>query len=125
MRLLLDTHIFLWAVSGAPRLRAAARQLIESAEVVHVSAASIWEVAIKARLGKIQADPDALVEAIAASGFVELPVRARHASEVAALPAHHHDPFDRLLLAQALVEPLHLLTADPVLPAYSDLVLMA
>jgi PIN domain nuclease of toxin-antitoxin system len=124
MRLLLDTHIFLWAVAGSPQLKPAARRLIESADEVYVSAASIWEVAIKARLGKIEVDPKDLAEAIAASGFVELPVTAAHAAGVAHLDLHHNDPFDRLLVAQALAEPLRLLTVDAVLAKYSDIVLL-
>lgn len=124
MRLLLDTHIFLWAVAGSPKLKAPARRLIEAAEEVHVSAASIWEVAIKARLGKISADPDELAAAIEPSGFLELPVRASHAAGLGALASHHNDPFDRLLLAQALHEPLRLVTADAVLARYSDLVIL-
>lgn len=125
MRLLLDTHVFLWAVAGSASLKPAARRIIESAERVHVSAASIWEIAIKARLGKIDAEPGALVAAIDDSGFVELPVTAAHAAGVAALPSHYGDPFDRLLLAQALSEPLRLLTADAALARYSDLVVLA
>lgn len=124
MRLLLDTHVFLWAVAGSPRLAPPTRRLIEQADEVHVSAASIWEVAIKARLGKIAADPAELAAAIADSGFRELPVSAAHAAGVATLPAHHHDPFDRLLVAQALAEPLRLLTADTQLARYTDLVLL-
>ena len=122
MRLLLDTHIFLWAVAGSRLLKPAARRAIQAADQVYVSAASIWEVAIKARLGKIKADPDALVAAIEASGFLELPVRAAHAAVVAGLAPHHNDPFDRLLVAQAMVEPLRLLTADAVLARYTDIV---
>jgi PIN domain nuclease of toxin-antitoxin system len=125
MRLLLDTHIFLWAVQGNARLKASARQMIEGADAVYVSAASLWEVAIKSALGKIDADPDELVAAIDASGFIELPVRAIHAAGVARLPVLHTDPFDRLLIAQALAEPLKLLTADPMLAQYSNLVVMA
>ena len=87
-----------------------------------MSAASIWEAAIKIRLGKLDADPDELVEAIGRSGFVELPVRASHAAAVALLPPHHADPFDRLLVAQARCEPLHLLTADATLVRYGELV---
>ena len=124
MRLLLDTHIFLWAVAGSPLLKAAARRTIQSADQVYVSAASIWEVAIKAPLGKITADPDELVAAIEASGFVELPVRAAHAAGVARLAPHHHDPFDRLLVAQAIAEPLKLLTADATLARYSNIVML-
>lgn len=124
MRVLLDTHIFLWAVAGSPSLKAAARRQIESAEAAYVSAASIWEIAIKARLGKIEADADELVGAIEDSGFIELPVRAAHAAGVARLPPLHNDPFDRLLVAQAMAEPLRLLTADPVLGQYSELVML-
>ena len=124
MRLLLDTHISLWAVAGSPRLKPAARRLIESAEQVYVSAASIWEVAIKAQLGKIEADPQALTNAIAASGFLVLGVRAAHAAGIARLAPHHSDPFDRLLVAQALAEPLRLLTADAALVPYGDIVLL-
>src|SRR4249920_3757380 len=124
MRLLLDTHIFLWAAAGSPLLKPAARRVIESAEQVFVSAASIWEVAIKARLGKIEADPDELAAAIEASGFVELPVRSSHAAGVSRLELHHSDPFDRLLVAQAMAEPLRLLTADAILARYSELVML-
>ena len=122
MRLLLDTHLFLWAVTGSPRLKSAARRMIEEADEVYVSAASLWEIAIKAGLGKIAADPGELVGAIGASGFVELPVRATHAAAVAQLPLHHRDPFDRLLIAQCLIEPLRFLTADAALAQYSVVV---
>jgi len=124
MRILLDTHIFLWAVAGSPLLKAPARRAIESAEQVYVSAASVWEIAIKARLGKIAADPDELVAAIESSGFVELPVRATHAAAVTTLALHHNDPFDRLLIAQAVTEPLKFLTADAMLLQYSDVVVL-
>ncbi len=124
MRLLLDTHVFLWAMAGSARLKAPARRLIESASDVYVSAASIWEVAIKSTLGRIDVDIDALVAAIDASGFRPLPITARHAAGVARLALHHNDPFDRLLVAQAIDEPLKLLTADPILKVYSDLVVM-
>jgi PIN domain nuclease of toxin-antitoxin system len=124
MRLLLDTHIYLWVVMDSARLTAAARSAIESAEQTFVSAASIWEIGIKARLGKIEADPDQLVSAIESSGFVELPVRAVHTAAAARLPQHHNDPFDRLLVAQAVSEPLRLLTADAVLTRYGELVVV-
>lgn len=122
MRLLLDTHVFLWAIAGSPQLKARDRKVIQDAEVVCVSAVSIWEIAIKARLGKLDADPAAVAAAIESSGFVELPVRATHAAKVFELPMIHNDPFDRLLVAQALTEPLRLLTRDPMLAGYSDLV---
>jgi PIN domain nuclease of toxin-antitoxin system len=122
VRLLLDTHVFLWAITGDARLKPASRRMIEATEDVFVSAASIWEIAIKAALGKIAADVPALAEAIAESGFAELPVRAHHAARVARLPMHHADPFDRLLVAQAVTEPLRLVTADAALARYTDLV---
>jgi PIN domain nuclease of toxin-antitoxin system len=118
MRLLLDTHIFLWTVTGDARLKAPSRKLISRSDAVYVSAASIWEIAIKSRLGKIDADPEALVAAIEDSGLVELPVSAEHAAAVAQLPLLHTDPFDRLLLAQAFTVPLRFLTADVSLSAY-------
>ncbi|HEX6136708.1 MAG TPA: type II toxin-antitoxin system VapC family toxin [Casimicrobiaceae bacterium] len=123
MRLLLDTRIFLWYLADSRRLAARTRGEIARAERVFVSAASIWEATIKIGIGKLVAAPDDLVAAIAASGFVELPVTAAHAARVAALPDHHRDPFDRLLIAQATHEPLHLLTADAALRRYSELVL--
>ena len=118
MRLLLDTHIFIWSVMGSPKLKMKVRAQIAAVEAVYVSAASIWEITIKSRLGKISGDPAAFAEAIEASGFRELPVTARHAASVATLPLHHTDPFDRLLLAQAFSEPLRFVTADRGLGAY-------
>jgi PIN domain nuclease of toxin-antitoxin system len=123
MRLLLDTHVFLWAVTGSSKLKASSRRLIESADEVYVSAASIWEITIKSRLGKLDADTTELVAAIATSGFVELPVRSVHAAATHRLPLHHNDPFDRLLVAQAMSEPLRLLSADAILGRYTDLVI--
>ena len=124
MRLLLDTHIVLWALAGSRQLKAPARRIIEAADEVYVSAASVWEIAIKARIGKLDADPFAVAAAIAPSGFLELPVTAIHAAGVSQRAAVHNDLFDRLLLAQALAEPLRLLTADAVLARYSDLVML-
>ena len=112
MTLLLDTHIFLWVVEGSQRLTAATRHLIDTADAVFVSAVSIWELAIKARIGRLDVDPDQLIRKIKICGFVELPVSAEH----------HHDPFDRLLIAQAISEAAHLITADGQLPQYSELI---
>jgi len=122
VRLLLDTHVFIWSVLASRRLKFATRDYLAAAETVYVSAASIWEIAIKKSLGKIQGDAEALAAAIEASGFEELPVTARHAAAVAKLPLHHADPFDRLLLAQAFTEPLRLITADRALLAYGGAV---
>ena len=122
MRLLLDTHIYLWLANGSPRLTPQAKERIESADIVFVSSATIWEIAIKVQLGKLRVDLDELIEQIQANGFEELPVLARHAKALASLPRHHGDPFDRLLVAQAISETMRLLTADTQLEAYSELV---
>lgn len=122
MKLLLDTQIYLWILNDSPRLSQRAREIILAADQVLVSAATIWEAAIKIALGKLRVDPALLVAEIARSGFIELPILARHAAAVSALPMHHKDPFDRLLIAQALTEPARLLTADSVLQSYSELV---
>lgn len=123
MRLLLDTQVFIWVTQDNPRLTKAAKAMILEASEVFVSAASIWEIAIKARLGKIDADPQEMAQAIITSGFCELPITAQHAAGVERLPDHHKDPFDRLLLAQALTEPLRLVTSDHQIANYSDLVI--
>ena len=123
MRLLLDTHIFYWWFYEPERLSPATLKIIRGSERVFVSSVSIWEIAIKARLGKIDANPQELFDQIEVNGFHELPVWSKHALRVAGLPLHHTDPFDRLLIAQAVSEPLHLLTADPQLKRYSQLVI--
>ena len=125
MRILLDTHIFVWWLAGDSKLPKGAEPLIlDPDNDIHVSAASIWEIAIKQALGQIQVDPSLLVASIADSGFRELPVTARHAIETGKLPSHHRDPFDRLLVAQSRVEPMYLLTHDQQLTAYGDTVLL-
>lgn len=125
MRILLDTRVFLWSVMGSGKLGKPVRDLIEAADEVWVSAASIWEVAFKLALGRVDADVDEVARSIEASGFRELPLDARHAAAVSRLPAYHADPYDRLLIAQAMTVPLRLLTVDPVLRRYSDLVIVA
>jgi PIN domain nuclease of toxin-antitoxin system len=125
MRLLLDTHVLLWALITPARLGPALRdQLEDPANIVLFSAASIWEIAIKARLGRADfpQQPDAVSAAARRTGFTELPVHAAAAARVADLPLLHRDPFDRLLVAQAIAEPARLYTADPLLPPYSELV---
>lgn len=120
-RLLLDTHLLLWAVGRPEKLSAGTRSRIEECEVF-VSAASIWEVSIKVALGKLLADPLELLAEIEPSGFTLLPVTGEHAAAVARLPAIHADPFDRMLIAQARTEPLLLLTNDAALAGYGDCV---
>ncbi len=125
MRVLLDTHVLLWALSAPKRLGKEARTAIEdTGNEVMFSAASIWEIAIKAALKRsdFPAAPDEIVAAALASGFSELPVRSAAAAHVAKLPAHHRDPFDRILIAQAIMEPAMLYTADAQLEVYSELV---
>lgn len=115
MKLLLDTHIALWALADRSRLSPAARSLLEDPDnECWVSSASVWELAIKVRLGKHRlAYPlERLEEAIEAAGFRSLPVKIRHALATARVETPHADPFDRLLLAQCQAETLRLLTAD-------------
>jgi PIN domain nuclease of toxin-antitoxin system len=122
MRLLLDTHVFLWCIKSDKRLSKQVRAKILQASEVYVSSASIWESTIKIKLKKLDADVDQMVAAITESGFIELPITAYHAAQVAHLPDFHRDPFDRILLAQAISEPLTFLTADTQLKSYSELV---
>jgi len=122
VRLLLDTHLVLWAMQDSPQLSAEARRHVRGADAVYVSAASLWEIAIKAGLGKLSVDSEALEEKLAQAGFQPLPVTWQHTVQLRKLPMHHRDPFDRMLLAQAISEPLRLLTHDAALAAYSDIV---
>ncbi len=125
MRLLIDTHILLWAIGASVRLNSTMRELLEdSTNDVFFSAASIWEIAIKVRLGRVDflQRPEHVANAARRVGFIELPIHADVAALVADLPLHHRDPFDRLLVAQAMAEPLKLFTVDKLLSQYSDLV---
>ena len=125
MRVLLDTHILLWALAEPRRLDRGTRATIESGDTeVLFSAASIWEIAIKSGLGRSDFAFDAAEIARAAleTGFTEAAVRANAAALVAQLPSLHRDPFDRILVAQAIAEPATLYTADRQLVPYSDLV---
>ena len=130
MRLLLDTQIALWAILGDARLPRQAQDLIEDrGNDVIVSAASVWEIAIKYSLarGRPNDMPISGHEALAyfrGAGYGMLAVTAQHTAAVADLPPHHADPFDRLLVMQALLEPLRLMTRDNVLAAYGSMVLV-
>jgi PIN domain nuclease of toxin-antitoxin system len=119
MRLLLDTHIFLWWAIDPARVPSHATLLIRQAEEIYVSTICIWELAVKARRGKMPVDLMQLIAAAAAAGFRELTVQFPHAAMVALLPPIHFDPFDRLLVAQAVCESLLLITADKQLAGYS------
>jgi len=121
VRLLLDTHVLLWAAAGDARLTAEARDLLlDPAHDLCFSAASIWEVAIKRALGRpdFWTDPGVLRAGLLVNGYGEVPVEGRHCLPLATLPAHHADPFDRVLLAQAQVEGMVFVTADTRLEAY-------
>lgn len=118
MRLLLDTHVLLWWLAGDPTLAADATSAIADPEtVVYVSAASAWEIAIKQALGKLDAPGD-LEQQIEANRFASLPITIGHAYSAGALPRHHDDPFDRMLVAQALAEGLTIVTRDPRVGVY-------
>jgi PIN domain nuclease of toxin-antitoxin system len=123
MRILLDTHLLLWAMAASRKLpRAVKSQLLDPGTEVYYSAASVWEIAIKRGLRRAQfrIDVDALLNALRESGFLELPVTAMHAAGVARLPPIHKDPFDRLLVAQSMAEPMTLLTNDKLVAEYWD-----
>ncbi len=119
MRLLADTHAYLWWLADDPKLGSEAREaMAEPTAIIYVSAASIWEISIKSALGKLDIDGDPVKE-IWANGFVELPMTAQHAYRAEQLPRHHDDPFDRMLIAQAQLESLTLLSHDGAFSAYS------
>jgi len=121
MRLLLDTHVWLWMLTAPERLGAARQPLDDPDNELLLSAASSWEIAIKYHSGRLPLPtPPAqyVPESIRSSGVTPLPVHHAHALAVTALPAHHRDPFDRLLIAQAQLEGATLVTADPVMGAY-------
>lgn len=126
MNLLLDTHVALWAITDSPKLPKKAREMIESSKSsVWISAATVWEIAIKHSLGRGDmpvSSQDAL-RYFRESGYRFLPVEPEHAVAVEDLPVHHADPFDRILVAQALVEPMRLITHDPMVARYNDTII--
>ena len=128
MSLLVDTHLVLWAAYTPERLNPVAHaRLSDDGELPHVSAASIWEVVIKASLGRVdfRVDPTALRAGLVKNGWAELPITTGHALEVAKLPLHHADTFDRILIAQARREGWPLLTSDRTLELYGPPVELA
>jgi len=121
MKLLLDTHLLLWAAEDSPRLPRAGRKLVnDPTSELFFSAASLWEVALKSGLRKegFRIDARVLRRALRDNGYTELPVTSEHAVAIDALPLLHKDPFDRILVAQAMVEGITLLTADPLVAQY-------
>lgn len=126
MNLLLDTHIALWAITDSPRLPESARELIQAAKTtVWVSVASVWEIAIKHSLGRgdMPVSGKEALQYFQAAGYRLLTIEPEHVVAVEGLTAHHRDPFDRLLIAQALVEPMRLMTHDPLVALYSDTII--
>lgn len=117
MRLLLDTHVVLWWQTDDRRLGREARKAIATADIVWVSAVSGWEASIKSALGRLRLDEKFRL-LVAADDFTELPVSLAHAERLLDLPPHHGDPFDRLLVAQALVEKATLVTHDRAIEPY-------
>lgn len=124
MRLLLDTHILIWWLADDPALPAAAGAVIENrSSEVFVSAASIWEIGIKCALGRLDFPMDRVDDVLADAGFTPLGIDVAHAVRAGALPPHHQDPFDRMLVAQAQHEGLTIVSADPKIRLYAVAVL--
>lgn len=128
MRLLLDTHVAIWALTAPDLLSRRARDLIaDPGNSIHVSAASVWEIAIKFALGKRSAPPFSGVDAVRHfrdAGYDLISIAAEHAAATAELPRLHADPFDRLIVSQALTVPLRLVTHDSAVAAYSDTIIL-
>jgi len=122
--LLLDTHVLLWWLQGAPISEEAAEKIGDTANDVIVSAATVWELSIKRQLGKVDMPPD-LVDQCRSEGFALLAIDARHADRAGSLPLHHADPFDRMLVAQAELDTLVLVTRDRTLSSYGVQLLAA
>jgi PIN domain nuclease of toxin-antitoxin system len=117
VRLLLDTHIVLWWLTADQRLPESVCQLMEASPNLQISSASIWEMSIKQASGKLQA-PDNIADLLLGMNFKELPIRFRHAQHVRTLPPIHQDPFDRILIAQALCDNFKIITKDPRMRQY-------
>jgi PIN domain nuclease of toxin-antitoxin system len=125
VRLLVDSHVLLWWLQADQRLAATAAEAMEDGDnTLYLSVASVWELSIKQSIGKLRVDVDLRSHA-REQGFTELPVTGAHATAIRDLPFHHKDPFDRMLVAQAAVEGLTLVTADDALAAYGVPVLSA
>ena len=123
MRVLLDTNALLWALTNAPRIAPVRELLLADENEVFVSTISWWEIAIKTRMGKLDASLPRLRAAARESGFLELPFLGSHAEMLATMPRHPNDPFDHMLVTQAMTEPMRLITGDRALLQYTSLVL--
>jgi PIN domain nuclease of toxin-antitoxin system len=120
MRVLLDTHILLWCLEESDKLPDKARDLLLSADIVFASTVNLWEIMIKQSIGRLELKIDMhdIIQVIEQSGFSILPIKPNHAVKLVDLEEFHRDPFDRMLIAQSLVEPLHLLTCDTIVAKY-------
>jgi PIN domain nuclease of toxin-antitoxin system len=118
MKLLLDTHILLWWLSQNQKLLPTEKEIITDPDnLILISAATAWEIAVKKMIGKLEA-PDDLPAALAANNFLELPITIKHSQKLYQLPLHHQDPFDRIMVAQAMSEDLTFMTRDPKIALY-------
>ena len=124
MRLLLDTNALLWALINGPRIDPVRDLLLADENEVFVSTVSWWEIAIKTNIGKLDANVSELRVSAQESGFLELPLLGSHAEMLATLSRYHNDPFDHMLVAQAMAEPMRLITGDGVLAKYTPLVIL-
>ena len=125
MKLLLDTHILLWWLNDDEKLPEKAHQLISHVDnAIYVSHISLWEIQIKVMTGKLHADLKAIIEQLPVNDFLELPSHVNHFIALSQLPSYHQDPFDRMLIAQAISEPLHLLTHDKNVSLYSESIIL-
>jgi PIN domain nuclease of toxin-antitoxin system len=124
MRLLLDTNTLLWALTNGPRIDPVRELLLADENEVFVSTVSWWEIAIKTNIGKLDANLAELRVSAQESGFLELPLLGSHAQMLATLSRYHNDPFDHMLVAQAMAEPMRLITGDGVLAKYTSLVIL-
>jgi PIN domain nuclease of toxin-antitoxin system len=125
MKLLLDTHILLWWLNDDERLSANARQIIQNPDnAIYVSHVSLWEIQIKTMTGKLNADLEVIIQQLPKNSFQQLPTHASHILTLAKLPLLHQDPFDRMLIAQAISEPLHLMTHDKNVSLYNESIIL-
>ena len=122
MRILLDTNALLWMLTGSRRIEPVRALILADDTELFVSAVSWWEIAIKTRIGKLDADLTELRAAAKDSGLEELALTGRHAETLRRMPRHHNDPFDHMLIAQAMTEPMRFLTGDAYLIKYTPLV---
>lgn len=118
MKILLDTNLLIWGICEPHQLSTKAKTVISQAELIYVSSASIWEISIKVGLGKLVVNPEEMLSCLDKMNIQQLPISWEHSRKVQELPHHHRDPFDRMLIAQAITEPLILLTHDEILQHY-------